>query len=237
MQDATVRGTARTEAISKRRRAVFTGLVPYLHGEDLYTALWLWQDKYSDGPAMALHQFINEFACLIEQQVRRSDIHRSLVAAMSKDEVELAPDPYADMLAYRERRLPESKLSAAVAPEDAAPLPATVVLEAVLHALFRQLDEEYPVLTDKLRRYLSHHLAGVDLALGPFSELSQWLSGLRPHLNHAYSEGQMRALVHIAYVGGCEYLGPVQIDTLLARAVEEAEHLPQARHFAPGRLL
>ncbi|HKK05823.1 MAG TPA: hypothetical protein VKA50_08255 [Gammaproteobacteria bacterium] len=237
MQDAIVRNDARAEAIPARRRAVFTGLVPYLHGDDLYTALWLWQDKYSDGPAMALHQFINEFACLIEQQVRRSDIHRSLVAAMSKEAVELAPDPYGDMVAYRERRLPEAKLAAAMIPENAAPLPATAILEAVLRSLFLQLDEEYPLVTNKLRRYLSQHLAALGLELAPFSELSQWLSGLREHLNHTYSEVQMRGLLHVAYVGGCEYLGPVQIDTLLARAIDKAEHLPEAKDFAPRQLL
>lgn len=237
MQDAAVRDDTRADPTATRRRAVFSGLVPYLHGDDLYTALWLWQEKYSTGPAMALHRFIDEFACLIERRIRRSDVHRSLVAAMSKDAVELAPDPYADMLAYRERRLPAAKLAPVMTGEDIAPMPATVILEFVLRSLFSQLDEEFPLITDKLRRYLSQHLAAIDLALGPFTELSQWLSGLRAHLNHAYTEANMRAVLHVVYVGGCEYVGPVQIDTLLAHAVDEAEHLPQAQHFEPRRLL
>lgn len=239
MQDATVRDHShgRSDSTISRRRAVFTGLIPYLHGEDLYTALWLWQDKYSTGPAMALHRFINEFACMVTHSVRRSDLHRSLVAAMSKDTVELAPDPYADMVAYRERRLPSAKLTTIVAGEDSSPTPATVILQSVLQSVFRQLDEESASATEKLRRYLSQHLVSIGLELGAFSELSQWLSGLRTRLNHTYAEAHMRALVHVVYVGGCEYLGPMHIDSLLAHAVEEAEHLPQAKHFAPRRLL
>lgn len=237
MQDATVRDHGRPDPVATRRRAVFTGLIPHLQGEDLYTALWLWQDKYSKGPAMALHRFINEVAGMVTYHVQRGDLHRSLVVAMNNDALELAPDPYPDMIAYRERHLAPAELSTIVAEEDGALTPATVILECVLQAVFHQLDEEFASAAEKLRRYLSQHLASIGLELGAFSELSQWLSGLRTHLSRVYSETHMRALVHVVYVGAGQYLGPIYIDTLLAHAIEEAERLPEAAVFAPRRLL
>lgn len=237
MQDAAVRDHGRPDPVATRRRAVFTGLIPHLQGADLYTALWLWQDKYSNGPAMALHRFINEFARMVTYDVRRSDLHLSLVMAMNKDVIELAPDPYPDMIAYRERHLPSAKLTTIATGDDSALTPATVILESVLQAVFHQLDEEFASPAEKLRRYLSQHLVSVGLELGAFIELSQWLSGLRSHLSRSYSEAHMRALLHVIYVGGCQYLGPIYIDTLLAHAIEEAERLPEAVHFAPRRLL
>ena len=73
-----------------------------------------------------------------------------------------------------------------------AATPVTVILEFMLRALLRPIDEDFPLITDKLRCYLSQHLAAVELGPDAVTELSQWLSGLRLHLKHPCIEAQKR---------------------------------------------
>lgn len=222
------------ESLVQRRRAIYTGLLPYLDGEDIYTALWLWQDHFSRQPALALHGYLREIGPLLGKTIRRSEVHRSLVAALGRKASELAPDPHADMLAYREGRFkPQQRVNG----KQASVMPATRVFETILAEFFQYIDDSQPLIADKIRHYMSQHITGLDLSLPAFTELGQWLNGLRVHLHQAYAVEEMRKLLHIAYVGGCEYLGPVASDEVLAAAVARAERLPEALLFPPRQLL
>lgn len=220
--------------LMQRRRAIYTGLLPYLEGEDIYTALWLWQDRFSSQPALALHAYIHEITPLMGKAVSRSELHRSLVAAQGRSMGELAPDPYNDMLAYREGRL---KVSSLASEQTVAVLPSTRVFEAILFEYFQSIDTTQPSVTDKIRRYIAQHVTHLDLPLPAFTELGHWLNGLRVHLHQPYTVEEIRRLLHIGYIGGCEYLGPTMTDTLLATAVKKTERLPEAMAFPPRQLL
>lgn len=56
-------------------------------------------------------------------------------------------------------------------------------------------------------------------------------------LKALYPPEAMQALVHLLYLGACEYFGPVKTDEMLAAAVAEAEQLPEATLFSPRTLL
>jgi hypothetical protein len=48
---------------------------------------------------------------------------------------------------------------------------------------------------------------------------------------------QMSLILHLVYVGACEYFGPARTDQCLAMTIADVEKTPEAKTFPPKRIL
>lgn len=114
---------------------------------------------------------------------------------------------------------------------------ALPVFDAVLKQFLKQLEALDPKITKKLRQSI---LAQISLCLSSKEErqrLNAWLRGNVDGLEVELNLLSMQQSIHHAYIGACDYFGPVRADELLTTAIKETEGLPIAREFAPANLI
>lgn len=182
----------------RHRRAIATGLAPYLDRHQIPEAVALWQRDYAHRPRFSLQGYISHVSRLFEVEGRRHDLHLSLVQAMTLPDRELLPDPLGeDENAHRAH-------------------PCTEAFQLLMRALWAQLDAgqanqvRLDQLTD-LRR------PGVEPALREAVEY--WLNHADGDLAPLDKE-PLRRLLNRTYVLLCERFGPVYSDRLLKYAAD-----------------
>jgi len=212
----------------RRRRAIFTGLLTRLDRDAAVQALALWQAEFSTRPVFALHDFLGRVCQDMGLRVRRGELHRALVGALSLDEAELAPDPGdANGLAGSGDHSPGSA--------GALPAGARTVFEAVYHAFMTQA--EGSGVDTGVRVRVMRRLVGLGLSPAALKSLSGWVAGEASGLPEGLTLDTLRGLLHLAYLSACEELGPVSADRLLAAAVREVENGAVAADYHPRGLL
>lgn len=182
----------------RHRRAIATGLAPYLDSQQLPEAVALWQQEYAHRPRFSLQGYVSHISRLFEVEGRRHDLHLSLVQAMTLPDRDLLPDPLGEGdSAHRAH-------------------PCTEAFQLLMRALWAQFDAaqanqvRLDQLTD-LRR------PGVDPELR--ETLEYWL-------NHAEGDlapldrDNLRRLLNRTYVLLCERFGPVHSDRILKHAAD-----------------
>ncbi|MBL7249653.1 hypothetical protein ACLD02_09740 [Alloalcanivorax sp. C16-2] len=200
----------------RRRRALATGLAPYLDARDVVEAVALWQREYADRPRFSLQGYVSDLCKRFDLAGRRHDLHLNLVQAMSLPERRLAADP----LAHPERA-------------NAAGHPCTAAFQALMSALWAQLNEaeasqlRLDQLTDLRRAGLpDDHRQGVEY----------WFNHPRADLI-PLDRGTLAALVNRGYVLLCERFGPVRADRLLKAAADQVRRDRPELGGALGTLL
>lgn len=230
--------------IARNRRAIYTGLKPYLPADELIDAMILWQLRYSTGQAYALHSFLSDLGNNNNYlKMIRSDLHRSLTAALFGPDEALEDDPMTQIerqISSRKDSSPASimpKIPPSASKQEAPPAsPMTLVFEAFLGRFLDSLDNEHDTGL-QVREYLVSHLDKIPLEGLTANNVADWLFGRQQRLANGLSHPEMRALLHIAYVLACEYIGPVVTDKLLADAVRHGESLGLSRQFTPRSFL
>lgn len=189
-----------SQDISLRRRAIYTGLKPFLEEDALHDALLFWEERYAAAPRFTLQRFVAELCREGELRTRRSAVLLSLVQAMSLPVSSLLPDPL-------QRSSPTPNASAL----------QTVAFEALVNALLEESgqSQHYSLRLDLLasldpRRLPPPVCRALQHWLGNKSTLN--LPGCDPDI--------LRALVNRIYVILCERAGPVVADRMLACSVE-----------------
>ena len=112
--------------------------------------------------------------------------------------------------------------------------PALPVFDAVMMAFLKQLDAVDQKITRKLRQSI---LSQVSLRLSTLAErksLNAWLTGAADKLDIHLGLVDMQNCLNHAYHSACDYLGPVEADEILEKAVTETEELPIAIEFSPS---
>lgn len=174
----------------RRRRAIATGLAPYLDSGRIPEAVALWQRDYAHRPRFSLQGYVSHISRLFEVAGRRHDLHLSLVQAMTLPDRELLPDPLGE--------------------EDSAHRahPCTEAFQLLMRALWAQLDADrasqmrQDQLTD-LRR------PGTDPEQR--EALEYWLRHAEGDLAPLDRE-TLRRWLNRTYVLLCERFGPVHSD-------------------------
>lgn len=224
--------------VARNRRAIYTGLKPFLAEDELMAALSLWQSRYSAGPAYALHGFVNEVCASEPLKQIRNEMHRSLRQSLFGPDEALDGDPLLQIERWRHAQNGATKSgeAASALPGKVASKPSTLIFEAVFDDFLLLIEERQPISL-QIRSYLDMHLGGL-LSNGPVSvQVSRWLRGRQLRLDDGLEVAEMRTLLHMAYVLACEYIGPTPSDHLLAQAVRQSESLELARQFSPRELL
>lgn len=192
-----------------RKRALYTGLQPFLRDSELMEALILWESRYAGQPKFGLRYFVADLIKTLERPVEHKHLLVHLVATMNKPADELLPDPTAALSAYKTRRRTSAY--------------ATYTLREV---------EAFSILVDKWLS-LTQSAAAIDIGtfvqrnLGRLNintdlklQVEQWLEDENQRIKVPRVEIQdLRKIINLFYIGFCEYLGPTRADTLLAEAV------------------
>jgi len=183
----------------RHRRAIATGLAPYLDSGQVPEAVALWQRDYAHRPRFSLQGYVSHISRLFEVEGRRHDLHLSLVQAMTLPDNELLPDP-----------LEDSETAARAHP-------CTEAFQLLMRALWSQLDANQASQV-RLDQLTDLRRPGADPEQREV--LEYWL-------NHADGElapldkKTLRYWLNRAYVLLCERFGPVRADRLLKQAADQ----------------
>jgi hypothetical protein len=193
-----------------KRRAVYTGLRPYLNDDELAAALKLWQLEYSAKPTFAFTAFLAVITNTDTLRKKRTKILSSLLKAMELKDVDLLADP------FNESTKQYQFSSADVMIEDGT--------KTVFIHLFEKMQEK---MSEKdafgVRAYIIQHIEKLNLNTRSSKHLADWIDRKSDTLNGLYNLNSLRHVINLAYVAMCQLIGPVKTDQLLAQSIAEVE--------------
>jgi hypothetical protein len=223
---------------SRRRRAVYRGLSPFLSGERLMEAMWLWEEGgFGARSAFAMQDFLARVCDTPALKGLRREIHLSMVKSMILPSASLPPDPIGAMRTQRSMQVVREE-GAGGRPRQAAGIPdANLVFACVASEFLKALEEIGPASALRIRGYVLGGLTQLRLDRRVSAQLVSWLTTDGVDLLVPIPLEVMRKLLHSMYVLACEYFGPVSADRYLAGAVRSASALPAAKRFPPSQLL
>jgi hypothetical protein len=205
------------KAIPDRTMAIKVALKPFLDTVQIETAVTLWREKYSNKPTFSLQYFVRECCALFSIEKERSLLLQSLVRELN-----------GQRLNPQENVSHETSMSRAEA--DAA--------VQTFHLLFRQLVDSAGLLRgQEIQRYVAAGLPKMTSNKSVLRSLDLWLTGQMPVIEAAVPIDVMTALVNRAYVGLCEFCGPVKADQILHESVVKVAGSAAGKLFSPQRFL
>ena len=229
---------------SRRRRAIFKALQPYMSQTQLLEALWMWEWDYANGAAFELAHYLRAVCLTTDLKAKQSEIRRSLIRQMSLPLTELGPDPwplmrnYAQSMKMEKEQTAAAPVSVSTGSSGARPesSPGTEVLVFVVTHVLDAMLQKNPVYCARVRNWVAGHLVSV-VPVAYANEYSEWLINQTAPPAAELAPDTMSRVVNLLYICGCEYFGPVQVDKMLHLAISAAEALPVATRFNPRDLL
>lgn len=192
-----------------RKRALYTGLQPFLRDTELMEALILWESRYAGQPKFGLRYFVADLVKSLDRPVEHKHLLVHLVATMNKSAEELLPDPTPALSAYKTRRRTSAY--------------ATYTLAEV---------EAFSILVDKwlslaqsaaaidIGNFVQRNLGRLNINTDLKLQVERWLEDEQQRIKVPRVDIQdLRKIINLFYIGFCEYMGPTRADTLLAEAV------------------
>lgn len=192
-----------------RKRALYTGLQPFLRDTELMEALILWESRYAGQPKFGLRYFVADLVKSLDRPVEHKHLLVHLVATMNKSAEELLPDPTPALSAYKTRRRTSAY--------------ATYTLAEV---------EAFSILVDKwlslaqsaaaidIGNFVQRNLGRLNINTDLKLQVERWLEDEQQRIKMPRVDIQdLRKIINLFYIGFCEYMGPTRADTLLAEAV------------------
>lgn len=232
--------------IHLRRRAILTGLRPFLRDDELQAALALWQQDYASQPVFALSGLVAQCCTRAELKPQRGSMLRALIAALALPSDQLLPDiavSSADVqtmtshiMTSHTKQQPKAQ---ATGPDE--------MTRAFMQLITALLAVSEPALQQLIRQRLQAGLESLGLPRLQKQAMWAWLSGMSEaqagasaqasSLGQAYALKPLQALINQAYVVMCEQLGPVKADHHLASAVNITQARMQGSRFSVHDLL
>lgn len=217
------------DSLELRKQALMVGMSPFLSPEQCVKAVSIWQQHYSHAPRFALQEFIRH---LIPENSPlwpyRNELFLNVTRVMALPAREIT-ERFAS--AFEQ----DIDLSAPVTRDGSEA--AQKVFEQMFQGLLRRVEtDDYPVAV-QLRKFLREKMLQGETFNMQTQRLNSWILGLKQELDVSLTLERMRRIVHLAYLGSCEYLGPVRADQLLSETVEEVEKKTRGKEFSPRDLL
>lgn len=179
------------QSVQRRRRAVITGLTPYMNEPVLREAISHWQQHYSQRPSFSLQGFVSDLCRLFDLNERRHHIHMSLVQAMTLSDSELAADP----LAISDKNLTDTH-------------PYTYAFQLLLQALWLRLGKP---TARQLKVDQGTQLRQASVSTETRLTMEYWLQAPDKPLS-TLPLPSLRDQLNRTYVLLCQRLGPVEAD-------------------------
>ena len=193
----------------QKRQAIQQALSPFIQGNQLASALILWDEKYAHQNHFALQHYLRELCHDVEIAHLRSRMLQALVGAFStlQDERQARQQQ-----AQRVRKNIDIKQAEGVNRE-------LLVFVALIEKLIEGLHDD---MATRTRLYILENLTKVKISSQERWALQQWLNRITPlktdmELDHTV----MQHVINLAYVAVCEYLGPSKADQVLQSSVSQ----------------
>lgn len=211
-----------------RRRAIYTGLKPYLSNTELLMAIQFWELEFAAKPTYAVNVFISRCCKTPELKAKRSEMLRSVVNAMELSPSELLPDPgsqlHLDLSRIEERR--EERSSALDS--------KTAVFEMLITQFLSNLDT---VASMRLKRSIADKLLQLKTKERRLGRMRDWLNDIVQKLETSFQQDFLQQVMNLAYVEMCAEVGAVKADVFLSNAIKATSQLSQDLHFKLHDLL
>lgn len=195
--------------LSEKKRAIYTGLHPFLNTDNLMEALVLWEQKYSDSPAFAVQHFINDICSAHDLKTIRRDMLLSLVKTLALPEEDLMPDPSVQMSGYKKLHHKASTVEYTTR--------ELIALQRLVIAMMEQAKIDVRI---SIKEFVLDQVSRSKIDSQLKRELQLWLSKQSLSMKVLAPDIEdIRKVINFFYVGFCEYLGPVETDRLLSKCV------------------
>lgn len=199
--------------ISFKRRAIYTGLFPFLEFDNLIRGMLLWEQRYADSPSFAVQHFVNDICTVNHLEHARREMLLNLVKTLALPEQELMRDPADDMAVFKKRH---NINTASVTSEYTSK--ELLVFQKLIVSLLEQVNVDVRVSVKEFVLQQLQRQGKIDDGLK--RQLQLWLSRQVPSMKIPMPDIEsLRKIINFFYVGYCEYLGPVEADRLLGRSV------------------
>jgi len=205
-----------------RSRAIQAALSTMLNPQQTAQAVSLWREKYATQPTFSVQYFLRDCCELFGVGSLRSQLVQTLVQELNS-----------------QRMKPASEKSSS-AERNAGSSDSTQNEAAVLtfQLLFRALTSNAgPLRGREISRYVAESLAKIALANDARRSLELWLNGDMPLVEAVVPVPVLITLVNRAYIGLCEYCGPVKADQILHECVGKVAGTAAGKQFHPQQLL
>jgi hypothetical protein len=224
------------DEITRKRRAVYTALQPFFEQRDLMDVMWLWEEGYASTQERSMRQFINEI-CQGQKRSKANSAYHNLMTHLQDMHTSLEEDPYTLMLAYRNGKLTFDNKP--VSSKMHVLTEAMVVFNKVLENFVSILERDDNYYAYKAREYVAQQvgLHGTELDIHQVNELYIWMKYRENRLEYEYTPRQMSLVLHLLYIGACEFFGPARADQCLAMTIANVEKMPEAKKFPPKLML
>ncbi len=193
----------------QKRKAVEAALMPFLQGQTLAQALVLWDEKYAHKPTFALQHYLRELCSDIELAHMRSRMLQALVTAFSslqdkRQEHSIAPATTATKIAANKNHSS----------------PELQMFMALVEQLINSAKGDNAT---RVRLYVLENVEKMALPPNDRRALQGWLNQIEPLTGTTPTIHLMQQVINLAYVGLCEYLGPIKADQLLQQSVSAVQ--------------
>lgn len=216
--------TGRSSELSRRRRAIYAGLLSCLDPHRAVEGTRLWNAEFSNTPLYAVQSFLTRLYEVLDIDIPRAELQRKILQSLVKELKDLPEDPLAS---FSNTYTPPSTQT------EASHKVFTYFMDYLLAGIAKT--QSGTELTIKV--YILDHAHRAGIQGEALNNVKQWLteSG-QPTLIRSLELKQMRQLFHFCYVACCEYLGPVLTDRLVVESVRIVEQLPESAEFKPRKL-
>lgn len=196
----------------------------YLEGDDLNSAVNLWDKQYSNQPMDKLSFFVFEIATSSTLRSLRKQILSDLERNLTQEDKN-PTQPIATGKAVKQKVSEEIIYPLAKEMEEAKSEPEPVVSAEALNHCFNMLMSHLKSFDLKeLTTVLNEHLEGTEGVPG-FIKDELLLIALSEHkVNYLiYDVQHIRTSLNVVYSVLCEYFGPTKADRILAQTVAQVE--------------
>lgn len=201
-----------------RRRAIYTGLKPFLNATEMSQALSMWETEFSLKPTYALASFVTRCCTSDELRRIRTQILRALITALESPEALLLTDPGSQV---GKQTLVDDDSSIVLDAKNS-------VFVALSSALWTAVDETTEKsIIDFILRNLTH----LELSSDQSRKLKDWFISRSTTFPCNFELTTLQKLINLNYIALCEYYGPVKADKLLSQATHAVEPEAIQRQF------
>lgn len=211
------------------RRAVYTALLPFFDTDELLEVMWHWEEEYATAQLEQIEKYVSE-VCVNERKIMVNSVLHNIHIHLSDQGVQLEDDPYRLMVAYKAGKLPIEQDEVVIPSE---PTENMRLFGRLLENMNRLLESDDRYATYQVREYVNQALAEYQggLTIEQVNELRRWMKNKGGDLQYDYTAKQMSAVLHLFYIGACEYFGPEKGGRYHATMIKSAEGLRNLEQY------
>jgi hypothetical protein len=204
-----------------RSIAINAALSTFLDPQQTDQALELWREKYATQSTFSVQYFVRECCALLGVESLRNQLVQSLVLELNSQRMQVVTERTVSGHSNR-------------ADANARNEVALQVFQLLFQAL---ADSAGPLRGREISRYVAAGLPKMSLAKDVKRSLEMWLNRDMPVIEATLPIPVLVTLVNRAYVGLCEYCGPVKADQMLHACVSRVAETAAGQQFHPQQLL